>query len=158
METSGKRERRLALAGLKQMRFAAPGAGGRHAVWLVFAGGRATILSHSWAGPGRFEDRSDSFSTLVRSLATAAAELAPAARFSTAELGGHGAMTWAAGLLGAGVAVLLVFSLTAGAAGLGVSLAARLLFVLIMIFTVTPWLRPPAPKLDPRDLPRALVP
>jgi len=158
VETSGKRERRLPLAGLKQMRIAAPGAGGRHAVWLGFAGGRVTIASHSWAGPGRFEDRSDSFSALVRTLAARAADLAPTARFSTAEMSGYGAMTWAVGLLGAGVAVLLVFSLSAGAAGLGVTLAARLLFVLIMIFAVTPWLKPRAPGLDPRNLPRGLVP
>lgn len=140
------------------MRIAAPAAGGRHAVWLGFAGGRTMIASHSWAGPGRFEDRSDSFSPLVRALAARAADLAPAARFTTTGLNSDGAMTWAVGLLGVGVAVLLVFSLTAGAAGLGVSLASRLLFVLIMIFAVTPWLQPRAPKLDPRDLPRALIP
>lgn len=75
-----------------------------------------------------------------------------------AGLGTQGATSWTIALLGAGVAALLVFSLTAGAAGLGVSLAARLSFPLIMIFTVTPWLRPAAPPLDPRDLPRALVP
>ena len=62
------------------------------------------------------------------------------------------------GLLGAGVAALLVFSLLSDTAGLGVSLAARLLFALIMIFAVTPWLRPPPPALDPRDLPRSLTP
>lgn len=140
------------------MRLAPPAAGGRHAVWLAFTGGRATITSHSWAGPGRFDDRSDSFSALVRALAARAADLAPAARFSTAGTDLYGAVTWTVGLLAIGVGVLLVFSLTAGAAGLGVSLAARMLFVLILIFAVTPWLKPPAPKLDPRDLPRGLVP
>lgn len=75
-----------------------------------------------------------------------------------AGIGAQGAMTWTIALLGTGVAALLLFSLTAGAFGLGLSLAARLSFPLILIFAVTPWLAPSAPPLDPRDLPRALVP
>jgi hypothetical protein len=72
--------------------------------------------------------------------------------------GGLDGMTWTVGLLGAGVVVLLASSLLSGTAGLGVSLAARLLFALIMIFAVTPWLKPRPPGLDPRDLPRGLIP
>ena len=71
---------------------------------------------------------------------------------------GLAGVTWSIGLLGAGVAALLVFSLLSDTASLGVSLAARLLFALIMIFAVTPWLRPQPPALDPRDLPRSLTP
>ena len=117
-----------------------------------------TIVSHSWSGPGRFEDRTGDFGRFVRALAASLADVAPGARVTAAGHGGLGGVTWTIGLLGAGVAALLVFSLLSDTAGLGVSLAARLLFALIMIFAVTPWLKPPPPGLDPRDLPRALTP
>lgn len=140
------------------MRIAAPGPGGRSAAWIVFPRGRVTLVSHSWAGPGRFEDRSDAYGALVRAAAARMAEAAPAARIGRAEPSAQGALTWTVGLLGAGAAAMLLFSLSAGAAGLGVDLSSRMLFVLILIFAVTPWLKPTAPALDPRALPRSLVP
>ncbi|ATQ44083.1 hypothetical protein [Caulobacter mirabilis] len=66
-------------------------------------------------------------------------------------------MVWMVALLGVGVAALMLFSLTAGAAGLGAALAARLLFVLILVFAATPWLAPPEPRLDPSALPSGLL-
>ncbi len=117
-----------------------------------------TIVSHGWSGPGRLEDRTGSFGPLVRAVAACLAEVAPGARVAAAGQGVLDGMTWTVGLLGAGVAALLVFSLLSDTAGLGVSLAARLLFALILIFAVTPWLNPPPPALDPRDLPRSLTP
>ena len=117
-----------------------------------------TLVSHGWSGPGRFEDHTASYSPLVRAVAGRLAVLAPAARIAAAGLDSQGGMSWIIGLLGSGVVALLVFSLMAGAAGLGVSLAARLLFALILIFAVTPWLRPRLAGLDPRDLPRSLTP
>lgn len=94
----------------------------------------------------------------MRALAAQLAEAAPNARVAPAGPDAGGGLAWIIGLLGAGAAALLLFSLTAGAAGLGVSLAARLLFVLILIFAVTPWLKPQSAPLDPRDLPRGLAP
>jgi hypothetical protein len=117
-----------------------------------------TLVSHSWAGLGQFEDRGERFGLFVRALAARVAEVAPGARIGTAELSSHGALIWTIGLLGAGVVALLLLSLTAGAAGLGLSLAARMLFVLILLLAVLPWLKPTAPKLDPLNLPRSLVP
>lgn len=117
-----------------------------------------TLVSHGWSGPGRFEDHTASYSPLVRALAARLADLAPGARIAAAGLDSQGGMSWIIGLLGAGVVALLVFSLMAGAAGLGVSLAARLLFALILIFAVTPWLKPRLASLDPRALPRSLTP
>lgn len=117
-----------------------------------------TLVSHSWSGPGRFEDRTESFGLFVRALAARLADAAPAARIAAVGQSALGGVTWTVGLLGAGVAALLVFSLLSDTAGLGVSLAARLLFALIMIFALTPWLKPPPPALDPRDLPRSLTP
>jgi len=158
IETTGKRERRWPLAAARALTLAPPGPGGRSAAWLSFPRGRVTLVSHSWAGPGRFEDRSESFGSFVRALAARLAEVAPGARVAAAGQGGLDGMTWTVGLLGAGVAVLLIFSLLSTTPGLGVSLAARLLFALILIFAVTPWLKPRPPALDPRDLPRSLTP
>ena len=140
------------------MRIAAPGPAGRAGAWILFPRGRVTLVSHSWAGPGRFEDRGDSYGALVRAVAARMADVAPAARIGRAEPGAAGALGWIIGLLGTGAAAMLLFSLSAGAVGLGVSLAARMLFALILIFAVTPWLAPAAPPLDPRALPRSLVP
>ncbi len=117
-----------------------------------------TIVSHGWSGPGRFEDHTVSYGPLVRALAARLADVAPGARIAAAGLDGQAGMSWTIGLLGAGVAALLGFSLMAGTAGLGVSLAARLLFALILIFAVTPWLKPRIAGLDPRDLPHSLAP
>lgn len=158
IETTGKRERRWTLAAARSLTLAPPGNGGRCAAWLSFPRGRVTLVSHSWSGLGRFEDRTDSFGLFVRTLAARLAEVAPGARVAAAGQGGLDGITWIIGLLGAGVAALLVFSLLSDTAGLGVSLAARLLFALIMIFAVTPWLKPRPPALDPRDLPRSLTP
>jgi hypothetical protein len=63
-----------------------------------------TIVSHSWSGPGRFEDRTGSFGPFVRALAVHVAEAAPAARVAAAGQGALDGMTWTVGLLGAGVA------------------------------------------------------
>ncbi len=140
------------------MRIAGPGPGGRRGAWILFLRGRVTLVSHSWAGPGRFEDHSESYGAFVRAVATRLAEANPDAKIGRAEPDARGALTWSIGLLGAGAAALLLFSLTSGAAGLGISLAARMLFVLILIFAVTPWLKPAAAALDPRALPRSLAP
>ncbi|MDP1738086.1 MAG: hypothetical protein Q8L23_11680 [Caulobacter sp.] len=130
----------------------------RRAAVLQFARGGCVIPSHSWRGTGRFEDRMDSFSPLVRAVAETAADLAPRARFATAGLELGEAFVWTIGLLGIGAAVLLVASLSAGAASLGIALAARLVFVLILMLAVLPWLKGRAAALDPRAIPPTLLP
>lgn len=62
------------------------------------------------------------------------------------------------GLLGIGAAVLLVASISAGAASLGIALAARLVFLLILMLAALPWLRGKTATLDPRAIPRSLLP
>ncbi len=141
---------------MREARFTAS-AGGRRAAVLRFVKGRAFLTSHSWAGPGRFEDRTPRYAAFLRAVAAGAAEGAPTARFTTGVLGPREIVVWMVALLGVGVAALMLFSLTAGAAGLGAALAARLLFVLILVFAATPWLTPPPPRLDPRALPPGLL-
>lgn len=156
VETTGRRITRRPLSTLREVRFGTA-AGGRRAALLRFARGRTLLVSHGWAGPGRFEDRTAGYAAFLRALATASAEVAPTARFTTGSLGPREAVIWMVAVLGVGVGALMLFSLTAGAAGLGAALAARMLFVLILVFAVTPWLSPPAPKLDPRALPTGLL-
>lgn len=158
VETAGRRERRWALSDLRVFRLAGLPGSPRRAASLSFARGRCVIASHSWRGPGRFEDRMESFSPLVRAIAATAADRAPRARFATAGLELGEAFVWTMGLLGIGAAVLLVASISAGAVSLGLDLAARLLFVLILMLAALPWLRRGAATLDPRAIPRALLP
>ncbi len=130
----------------------------RRAVVLQFAKGRCVVPSHSWRGPGRFDDRMESFAPLVRTLAERAAEVAPRARFATAGLEIGEAFLWTMGLLGLGAIVLLAASVSAGAAGLGVALAARLVFVLILMLAAMPWLKGGGATFEPRAIPRDLLP
>lgn len=130
----------------------------RRAVVLQFARGRCVIPSHSWKGPGRFDDRMETFSPLVRAIAVSAADLAPRARFATAGLEIGEAFLWTMGLLGVGIIVLLLSSITAGAASLGITLASHLLFVLILMFAALPWFKGKTATLDPRAIPSDLLP
>jgi hypothetical protein len=127
-------------------------------VVLQFARGRCVIASHSWRGPGRFDDRTDSYSPFVRTLAARAAGLSPRARFATTGLQVGEAFLWTIGLLGIGAAVLLVTSISAGAASLGIALSARLLFVMILMLAALPWFTGRTETLDPAALPRDLLP
>jgi len=158
VEVAGSKTRRFALADLRVFRLSSLPNSPRRAVALQFARGRCVIPSHSWRGPGRFDDRSETFSPLVRELAEQAADLAPRARFATAGIEIGEAFLWTMGLLGIGAVVLLVSSISAGAVALGVALAARLVFVLILMLAALPWLRGRTASLDPRAIPRVLLP
>lgn len=125
---------------------------------LQFARGRCVVPSHSWRGPGRFDDRTDTYSSFVRALVAQAADHAPRARFATAGLEVGEAFLWTIGLLGIGTVVLLVTSISAGAATLGIALAARLVFVLILMLAALPWLKGRTGALDPAALPEDLLP
>lgn len=94
----------------------------------------------------------------MRTIAREAADAGAPVRVTSQALDAHGAVVGVVGMLGLGALALLFFSLTSGTAGLGVSLAARLLFVLILVLAVTPWIGARPAQLDPRDLPRNLLP
>jgi hypothetical protein len=158
VEVAVPKTRRLALSDLRVLRLAGLPNSPRRAVTLQFAKARCVIPSHSWIGPGRFDDRMESFSPLVRALAARAADLTPGARFATAGLEMGEAFLWTMGLLGVGAAVLLVASISAGAATLGIALAARLVFVLILMLAIMPWLKGSGATFEPRAIPRDLLP
>jgi hypothetical protein len=61
------------------------------------------------------------------------------------------------GLLAFGAAAMLLFSLTAGMVAVGVDMAARMSFVLILMFAALPWLNRGA-TFDPHDPPTDLLP
>jgi hypothetical protein len=124
--------------------------------------GRAAVAfsSQTWVGVGHSEDQTRAFAVFVRDLAAQAAPLAPAARF---QIGGRasipGGLYWIAALLGAGVVALAAVALTAGEVALGLELGARLLFVLILLFAVAPWLPGAAANaFNPHDIPEGLAP
>lgn len=153
IERRGRIERPLPLSTLKRLRLSvAPGGRGRVA-WLTFAAARATIPSHGLRG----SNGAASFAPLIRAVAGVAAEAAPAARFTTTAFAQREVLTLVAGFLGIGVAALLLTALGAGMAGLGIALAARLSFGLILIFAVTPWLGRDSGAFDPRAIPPGLL-
>lgn len=158
VETRGVRVRGFPLSALTRFRLAAaPKGGHRRVLQLSFGRARMVIIAQSYAGPGHVEDRLESFSTFVRALSRQAADAAPAARFDLARIEARPALTWVAGFLAIGVAALLVSSLSAGMAGVGIDMAARMGFVLILLLAALPWLSR-GDGFDPRDPPRDLLP
>ncbi len=89
---------------------------------------------------------------------TALARAAPHAPIRTE--GGRlaGLLIMSAALLGAGAGALALAAVMAGLAPLGLDLAARLSFLLILVFAVTPWIGRTAPlALDADALPEHLL-
>ena len=164
VERRGPREQRFPLSTLTAFRLARPREGGRRRVLTLVFGRRKTILTaQSYAGPGRFEDRLASFSLLARAVAAVASDLAPSSKGGGAKFELAGVMaareglTWVMGLLGFGTVVLLLFAFTPGMAGVAVAIAARMAFLLILLFAVLPWLGR-GEGLDPHALPDDLLP
>lgn len=158
LETRGVQVRGFPLSALTQYRLAAaPHGGHRRVLQLSFGRARVVIIGQSYVGPGRTEDRLVSFSAFARTLSAQAAEAAPAARFSLARIEARPALTWVAGFLAIGVIALLLSSLSAGMAGVGIDMAARMSFVLILLLASLPWLSQ-GDAFDPRDPPRDLLP
>ena len=140
-ETRGRRARRFELARLKSLQSAQGGA------VLTFARGRLTIPAMSYTRGLRPENRAASFAAFVGAVAAAAAVTTPGARFRNAGAPMAEPLIWMIGLLGGGALLLLLFAATAGAWTLGVALAARLVFVMILATGALPWLNR-TPKLD----------
>lgn len=158
VETRGQVQRRFPLSSLTRYSLATAKDGGRRrSLLLTFGRRRVSIASQSYVGPGQFEDRLAGFSTLARAVAAVGADLAPRAKFGLARFDAPTALTWVMGLTAFGAAAMLLFSLTAGMAAVGVDMAARMSFVLILMFAGLPWLNRAAP-FDPHDPPSDLLP
>ncbi|CAN5503819.1 hypothetical protein BH10PSE5_BH10PSE5_32350 [soil metagenome] len=142
IERRGGKERRFPLSKLKGLHSADGGA------ILTFARGRLMIPAMSYGRGLRPEDRSASFSAFIGAVAGAAAVTTPGARFRNAGSPIAEPLIWMMGLLGAGALVLLLFAATAGAWSLGVALAARLVFVMILAAGALPWLNRSVRNMD----------
>ena len=162
-ETRGKLVRRFPLSTLTRYRLASAPRDRhgrdtrRRVLTLTFGRAKVVLTAQSYAGPGRFEDRLASFSTLARALAAVGADLSPRARFGVARLQARTALVWVMGLLTLGAAAMLLFSLTAGMAAVGLDMAARMGFAVILMLAALPWLSRSA-AFDPHDPPKDLLP
>lgn len=126
VERRGARERRRALADLREVRRVEGGA------VLSFRRGRVLLPSRSFGEGLRAEDRSDSFEALLAALPPAL----PASRWARLA----GPVLWIISLMAGGVILLLIFSAMAGFWQMGLALAARLLFVTVLACAAVPWL------------------
>jgi hypothetical protein len=159
VERRGPRQRRFSLSALTAFRLAKPREGGRRRVLILAFGRRKTVLTaQSYVGPGRFEDRLARFSLFARAVAGAGADLAPRARFELAGvMAAREGLTWIMGLLAFGALAMLLLAFTPGMTGLAVEIAARMVFVLLLLAAALPWLGR-GEGLDPHALPEELLP
>lgn len=157
VETRGRAERRFPLTSLTRYRLAAERQGPRRTLLLTFGRRRIVLVSQSYQGPGRFEDRLASFSTLARAIAAVGADLSPRARFGLARLEARAALVGMVALTAFGAAATLAFSLSAGMAAVGIDMAARMVFVLLLLTAALPWIGAGRP-FDPQDPPADLLP
>lgn len=156
----GPKARRLPLSTLRAANLSQEARGlGRRILRLTFARAVVRIPSHSFDKPLSLADQSAAFAEFARQLLAAAAQAAPAARFETGESKVGRLYIGAAAIIAAGLALTLLASLVADAPALGVEMAARLSFVLLLMFAAWPWIgslgvRP----FDPRAVPQDLLP
>jgi hypothetical protein len=157
VETRGKAQRQFPLTGLTRYRLAVAPDGRRRSLLLTFGRRRIVIVSQSYQGPGRFEDRLSSFSTLARAVAAVGADLSPKARFGVARIEARAALTGMIALTTFGAAATLMFSLSVGMAAVGVDMTARMVFVLLLLLAALPWIGA-GQAFDPHDPPTDLLP
>ena len=134
IERRGARERRFALIDLVSLRASANG------LVLRFKRRRQLQAPSMSYGGLRPRDQAASFAPFLAGVMAAAHAAAPRARVlaSAAPLGEP--VIWTMALMGAGAAALLLFAATTGSWELGVMLAARMVFVVILAGALLPWL------------------
>jgi hypothetical protein len=159
---AGRREKVWPLAALRLIRIA-PGTNryvpGETVMRLVFRRGAVSIGSHSFRGVAHYEDQSRGFAPFVRAVCAEAAQAAPTARFETGGMQTASVFLGAMVLMGIGVAALLIVAVTTGASGLGLDLAARLSFGLLLMLAVQPWVSGVGPRrFDPLAIPVGVLP
>ena len=129
-ERRGGHERRFDLKDLKAVRRAERGA------VLIFGRKRLTLPALSYEGL-RPRDRSESFEAFMSAMPGVDA-------LSPRSMLGRAPVYWTMGLMGLGAAALLIFAVIGGALSLGLALAARLIFVMLLAGAALPWLDRPA--------------
>ncbi|OYW92923.1 MAG: hypothetical protein B7Z13_08660 [Caulobacterales bacterium 32-67-6] len=105
-----------------------------------FAGGRVRIPARSFGRAGRLEDHSESFTRLAEALAADSAVFTPQLRLGQPRRQAAEMVVWTIALCGAGALAVMAAAAMIGAWALGLALAARLLFVLILAAATLPWL------------------
>lgn len=126
---------------------------------LVFRNGSVALTSLSFRDRFSPTDQAPELAAFLRAFLAQAAELAPAARYDTGRALIPGLFLGAVGILAVGVLLVLLATVTAGAYALGVELAARLTFALLLMLALWPWigglgLR----RFDPGAIPHDLLP
>lgn len=134
VERRGARERRFPLAALKALHVSPTG------VVLRFPRARMAIPALTYGGGLRPLTRTATFDPFLAALTERAGLEAPKIRQHRAGSRLLGAMVWIMSLMGAGAIGLLAFAAMSGSWMLGVMLASRLVFVLILAAAVLPWL------------------
>jgi hypothetical protein len=158
IQQRGKTKLVLPLSGLTRMTLIPAGPRRPYpSAALAFGLRRLTIPSAGFGARG-VEPRMESFSVLVRDLALQARAAAPKARFVLAgATDRRSPLVWAIALIGAGALVMALMSFSPAAAGIGVSLAARMAFVGLLLGAALPWLGPGGRDFDPAAVPDAAL-
>lgn len=132
---------------------------GERVLRLGFRKGGVSIGSHDYRGIAQYQDQGEAFSNLVRDICETARIAAPAARFEGGDSRGVGLFFGAAAILGCGIGLLLIGAVAARAWALGADLAARFVFVLLLMLAVAPWLPGGRARgFDPANVPSDLLP
>ena len=134
VERRGAHERRLALSELKSIR------AGAMACVLRFRGHAPLSIPALSYGGWRPMDQGADFAAFLTVLLAAAPIKAMGMSTHRGPRGAADPVIWTMALLAAGAAAMLAFSATVGAWALGLTLAARLVFLLILAGAILPWL------------------
>ena len=128
-------------------------------VRLIFRRGAVALSSLSFRDRLSPTDQAPELAAFTRSLLDAAARLAPRARYETGAAMFPGLFVGAGAILAVGVLLVLMATVTAGAYALGVELAARLSFALMLMLAAWPWVGGMGVRrFDPGSIPPGLLP
>lgn len=134
VERRGARVRRFPLSGLRRLSIA------DGLARADFARGRARIPARSFVSGVRLERHDDTFIALTEALAAQATDAAPQVRLGQTRPQAGEMVVWTIALCGAGAVAVIGAAGLIGAWALGLALAARLVFVLILAAAALPWI------------------
>jgi hypothetical protein len=107
---------------------------------LAFRKGVAAVGSHGFGPKLAYLDQTSAFAPFVRALLLEAQHQAPSARYQVGSERTRGVFFGAGAILAAGLVLVLMAAIAAGELTLGLEMAARLSFVLIVMLAIWPWL------------------